>query len=295
MSGLAARQHGLITREQLFGLGLTRNQIDHLVAIGRLHCVHRGVYAVGHTRLTSDARLHAALLACGPTSFLSHRTAAGVLGLGSLSLSRAEITIPSTRAPKRAGLIIHRTRATPHPHELRKERDLRISSVPRILVELAPLVSRAELDRLIVEANRRHLVHMDRIEAAIERHRRRPGIGKLAAALADYRPRPDRKSSLESAFDRLLAQNPDIPEPERNVRWGIWELDCYWPDRGVALELDGRNYHDALENMERDRFKDAKLMAAGINPLRVTDRRFEDDPEGVLADLRAVLRLRPAA
>ena len=42
--------------------------------------------------------------------------------------------------------------------------------------------------------------------------------------------------------------------------------------------------------MERDRFKDAKLLAANIRPMRVTDRRFEDDLEGVLADLRDVLR-----
>lgn len=167
--------------------------------------------------------------------------------------------------------------------------------MPRLLVELACVETGHELERLVVQANRRNLLNIDCVEAALERHSRRPGIAKLAVVLADYLPRPDRRSGLETAFDRLLAENRDIPEPLRNVRWGVWELDCYWPEQRVALELDGRNYHDALANMERDRFKDAKLLAVNIRPMRVTDRRFEDDPVGVLVDLRDVLRLRPAA
>ena len=291
----AARLHGVITREQLFAIGLNPRQVDHLLNNGRLHPLHRAVYAVGHTRLAPDAHLRAALLACGPTAFLSHRTAAGVLGLRPLALTAIEVTIPGPKANKRPGLIVHRTTSAPHRHELRKESELRLSSVPRLLVELAPVETEHELERLVVQANRRNLLNIDRVKAALQRHSRRPGIGKLAAVLADYMPRPDRKSGLERAFDRLLAENRDIPEPLRNVRWGVWELDCYWPEQRVALELDGRNYHDALANMERDRFKDAKLLAANIRPMRVTDRRFEADPEGVLADLRDVLRLKPAA
>jgi hypothetical protein len=295
VAGLAARQQGVIARRQLLQLGLGRNQIEHLLANHRLHPLHRAVYAVGHTRLVPDAHLRAALLACGPAAFLSHRTAAAVLGLRPLSLRAIEVTIPGPKVNRRRGLIVHRTVSVPHPHELRRERDLRISSVPRLLIELAAVESQQELERLIVESNRRHLLHPDRAAAALERHRRRPGVGRLSRALAGYMRGPDRKSGLERAFDRLLARTPDIPQPQRNLRWGIWELDCYWPEQRVALELDGRNYHDALANMERDRFKDAKLLAAGIRPMRVTDRRFEADSEGVLADLRAVLCLRPAA
>ena len=268
VSELAARQQGVISRGQLLQLGLNRHQIEHLLANHRLHPLHRAVYVVGHSRLVPDAHLRAALLACGPTAFLSHRTAAGVLGLRPLALAMIEVTIPGPRVNKRPELIVHRTTSSPHRHELRKERELRISSVPRLLVELSSVETEHELERLVVQANRRNLLNIDRVEAALERHSRRPGIAKLAAVMADYMPRPDRKSGLETAFDRLLADNRDIPEPLRNVRWGVWELDCYWPDQRVALELDGRNYHDALANMERDRFKDAKLLAANIRPMR---------------------------
>ena len=44
-------------------------------AAGRLHRIHRGVYAVGHGKLTLKGRWMAAVLACGPEAFLSHRAA----------------------------------------------------------------------------------------------------------------------------------------------------------------------------------------------------------------------------
>jgi very-short-patch-repair endonuclease len=63
---LAARQHGVITRGQLHALGFGRGAVEHRVAIGRLHQVLRGVYAVGRPSLTREGRWMAAVLACGP-------------------------------------------------------------------------------------------------------------------------------------------------------------------------------------------------------------------------------------
>jgi hypothetical protein len=72
---LAARQHGVVARRQLAALGLGKGAIDRRVATGRLHLVHRGVYAVGYARLVERGRWMAAILACGPRALLSHRAA----------------------------------------------------------------------------------------------------------------------------------------------------------------------------------------------------------------------------
>ena len=53
---LAGRQHGVVARRQLAALGLGRKAIEYRLRAGRLHAVHRGVYAVGHTVLTGEAR-----------------------------------------------------------------------------------------------------------------------------------------------------------------------------------------------------------------------------------------------
>jgi hypothetical protein len=56
VAGLAAAQHGVIARWQLFELGFGRGAIAHYLKVGRLHRVHPGVYAVGHTKLTERGR-----------------------------------------------------------------------------------------------------------------------------------------------------------------------------------------------------------------------------------------------
>jgi len=79
---LAHRQHGVVARRQLVDLGLGPKAIEYRVAIGRLHAIHRGVYAVGHRRLTREgARMAAVLVAEG--AVLSHRSAAALWGIWS--------------------------------------------------------------------------------------------------------------------------------------------------------------------------------------------------------------------
>src|SRR3954447_21336919 len=59
---LATRQSGVVGREQLRLLGLGDDAIDARIVARRLHVVHRGVYAVGHRRLSREGRYLAAVL-----------------------------------------------------------------------------------------------------------------------------------------------------------------------------------------------------------------------------------------
>lgn len=295
---LAARQLGLAERGQLYGSGLSADQIRHRVRQGRLHPVFRHVYAVGHRAIVPRAHLLAALLSAGPAAFLSHRTAAAVHGLRPINTHDIELTLPGTGgARSQPRLAVHRTAADPHPTELRTVGLLRVSSALRLIVELAARETDAEVERLIAEAIHRRLLRPDTadgreaIEATLQRHARRPGMARARRGFAVYRRIESHRSQLERAFDRLLAQHPDIPAPERNVRRGRWELDRYWPQQRVVVELDGRPYHLTAAEMERDRIKDADLQSLGIKVIRVTDARFELDRGGVLYDLRRCLDL----
>jgi hypothetical protein len=82
MSGLAGRQDGVVSLLQLFGLGLTYREVRRLVEKGVLHPIHRGVYAVGHPKLTAKGRLRAALMACGDTAFSMAEPPRPITGCG---------------------------------------------------------------------------------------------------------------------------------------------------------------------------------------------------------------------
>src|SRR6201999_1988643 len=90
---LAARQHGVVTARQLLALGLDDAAVWRDVEAGRLHRVHRGVYAVGHSRLTREGRWLAAVLRCGEGAALSHRSAAALWGIRPTAAAGVDVTV----------------------------------------------------------------------------------------------------------------------------------------------------------------------------------------------------------
>ncbi len=274
---------------QLLEIGLTRAEIRGREQRGHLHRLHKGVYAAGHTRIVDHAHLVAALMAIGPDGFLSHRTAAAAWGLRAISVKRVEVTIRAGSLRPRPPLIVHRTAKTPDPADIAVRNGLRVSSVPRLMIELAPRERSPEMQRLITQAVRRRILDVSELERAFERHARRPGVRRLKAELQAYRPKPERKSGFEIAFDEWLSQYAGISAPLRNVQIGPWEIDCYWPQHRLAVELDGRAYHVAARDFEKDRRKDIYLQRVQIRVMRITELRFELDRAGILDDLRAFM------
>jgi hypothetical protein len=289
MASVCRKQSGAVGVGQLQALGFTAREVSRLVSGGAFTRRHQGVLLDARAPIPPRGHLFAAILTAGPAAFLSHRTAAAVHGLRAVNVRQIELTVIANRTPQRDGLRIHRT-TNLHPDEVRTIDRLRLSSVPRMLIELAPRETRAELDRLIAETARRRSLNLERIAQAIARHPRHPGLSTLAAALAAYQPTPDDKSRLERAFAAWLATRSEIPPPERNVMLaGRWEIDFLWRAQSLAVELDGRPYHLLPADQERDRIKDVWLQRHGVSIVRVTEFRFEHDLPGIEADLRHFL------
>src|SRR4249919_3056011 len=68
----AADAWGVVSLDELFACGLSRNAVSERVRGGRLHRIHCGVYAVGHENVPLEGRFLAAVKACGPSAVLSH-------------------------------------------------------------------------------------------------------------------------------------------------------------------------------------------------------------------------------
>ncbi len=293
---LATRQQWTVSTAQLYSLGFSFAQVRGMVARRHLHRVHLGVYAVGRRNLSRQGWLFAALLACGDTAFVCHRSAVGIRGLCPINPYEIHVTVVGFGSRRRSGLIVHHASRQPVAGEVTTVSGVRASSVYRALVEAAADESQEWLERIVELGVRKRLIDVRTMEQTIIARPGARGLARLKHAIAAYRPRPFDKSGFERDVAAAIAADPSIPPPVRNAHQFAgnvdWELDFWWPEERVALEVDGGQYHLTPQDRERDRIKDAKLMAEGIAPLRITDVRWELDRHGAMDDLEAVLRSR---
>ena len=283
IADLARRQHGVVAVWQLWPLGFTDDQVQYWAKTGRLHRIHRGVYAVGHVRITRLGRWLAAALAHGPTAVLSHRTAAAVWGL-LRSRATAQVTVVARGRRRRPGIALHQVDVLDAC-----ERDavdgIPVTTVGRTLLDLAagadPL-----LDRAIEESEHLRLFDLTAIDELTTPGR--AGVRRLRRALAIYRPATGDERSL---FERRVygaVVDDDLPAPSVNVFVLGAERDLVWLDHKFVVELDGP-WHEGTAARIRDPQRDAALQLDDWNVLRVAQHWFDTDPAGVLQTIRGFL------
>src|SRR5262245_58804446 len=144
---LVERQHGVVARRQLLGLGLSPKVVERRVAAGRLHVLWRGIYAVGRPTVTTRGWWMAAVLACGDRSLLSHESAAALWGLREMNTvaegGRARpalIHVSVTEDPSRrlAGIRAHRRGGLDESERTERE-GIPVTTPGRTLIDLAAL------------------------------------------------------------------------------------------------------------------------------------------------------------
>ena len=199
---IAARQHGAISTAQLYAAGLTANGIARRVAAGRLHRVHRGVYAVGHAGLSREGAWMAAVVACGEGALLSHLSAAMLWGMLKSRQAAVHVSVPTPGGrARRKALHVHRC-ATLSPSHARLRSNIPVTSPARTLWDLRRVAPGDEFRRALRQAEFLRLP-----------------IHELEA---------DRtRSELERRF-LALCRRARLPAPEVNVRVGAFLVDLLW-------------------------------------------------------------------
>jgi very-short-patch-repair endonuclease len=286
---LAARQHGVLALRQLRELGLTDGTIDGWLRAGRLHGLHRGVYALGHTRVSARGHELAAVLACGPGALLSHRSAA-VLWAIRRSTTLTEVIAPRS-VGRRPGIRVHRSRLIT-PADRATIDGIPVTSPARTLVDLADVLIEQRLADAVHEAEVQRILDLRKVEQALERLPGRRGAHRLRRVLAAYGSGPPMtRNDAERAF-LLLCQDHAIPTPRSNVLVGGFEVDFFWPGAELVVELDGGATHQTHRAFREDRRRDRELAVRGIQVLRVTWWDLVDDAAGVAETVRQVLLAR---
>jgi very-short-patch-repair endonuclease len=267
---LADRQYGVVARRQLVAMGVDRHAIDRRLSRRILVPLHRGVYAFGHRRLRIEGRWLGAVLAAGDGAVLSHRDAAALHGLRPPPES-AKVTV-SAPGDVRAtsALWVHRRRALAD-EDVTVVQAIPVTSLARTLVDLALLLTAAQLASALGEADRRGVLDVAAVEAAARRTRGRrgPGHARLKAALAAHERAGATltRSVLEERFLDLVLK-AGLPRPQLNAHVAGYEVDALWPAQRIVVELDGWAHHSGRRAATRDREKANYLQLGGFVVLR---------------------------
>ena len=276
----------MVSRHQLLALRFSSQAIKTLVSRGRLHRLHRGVYAVGHTRLRAQGHWIAAILACGPGAVLSYAEAAALHDLRRVPNGRINVTAPTRH--HLPGVCCHFVR-TLHHEDTTAIDGIPVTSLARTYLDLAEILTSARLIDALETGQRQNKLDVTALHAVIARHPGRHGIAPLHDAIAELADEPPLlQSGLERAF-RHLIRTYHLPTPQFNVYVEGELVDVVWHEHRLIVEVDSRKWHSGRKAFRNDRRRDRMLIRAGWRVARFTDDDIELDPSGVAAELSELL------
>ena len=287
---VAERQHGVATASQARACGLGRSAIAGRRARGQWQTLQSGVFLVTDAQPSEHARILAAVLSCSPYAVAGHVTAAWLWGIVDRPSRCVHVVMVDASNPgRRQGVRVHRPTALA-PLALRWRHGIPLASPVDTVLDIAAALSPDELEAAWAIAVSMGLASATRLRSAVASSPRRTGLSRLRD-LARASSDPALSRSPNERRLHALVRDAALPEPETNVVVYGKEVDLWWPQARVAVEVDAFGTHGSPRSFESDRLVDANFKAGGIEVLRFTRRRIRDRPYEVVASLAAVLAL----
>jgi hypothetical protein len=300
MSGIAAtaaKQHGVFSHAQALAAGMTRSAIHHRLATGDWVRVFPGVYRLAGAPQTWAQRLMAAALwagACeagGPVAAVSHRAAAALLGLEGFQRKGIEVSTLRKLAHPPETVVCHRVAHLPGGH-VTTRLGIPVTSADRLLLDLAPTLEVARLERLVDEVLRMGLASRLRIAWTVGHSQARGRVTLkqiIDVRLRDYVP-PD--GELEALFLSLVLEwGFKRPVGQHEIHGLDFEgrVDYLWPEEKVAVELQGFIWHRCRHRWRGDITKRNILTGRGWTVFQFTWEDLTEHPDFVHECLSATL------
>jgi hypothetical protein len=294
----AARNRWVLSRAELRALGCPNRRIDGWLESKRLVPLFRGVYAFGRDIETADAAWRAALLASAPGAVLAGRTACELWGLVRKAEGiptriqvAAEITEPALydgRSPALARTRVRAVRRKLERSDVRWLGGLPVLSAPQAVIDYSAAADSVSVKFAFLEACRLGQFGRPDVDRCFKRIQGRRGASKVRPLLELWVPELSKtRSALEGLF-LLTWVAADKRIPRINQKVFGFEVDCYWPEQRLIVELDGNGYHSDSLARERDAQKERALTNEGLRVVRFGYPEVRHHPERVV---REVIRL----
>jgi len=277
------RRGGLAARAELVA-GSSRTAVDWAAATGRLERVLPRTYVDPGQAADWLVRCRAAVSYAGEGAALSHLSALRLWDLPVASQEAVHVTVAHGRRPRQASagglaVLVHRTR---RPGPTRTRSGVHVVPLERAVVESWPMLAADAQRAPAVVAVRRRMTTPERLRRELASRPRLHGRRELAALLDLLEL--GCHSELELWGHQQVFTGPRFASwrrqvPLRTAR-GTVRLDLFDDAALLAVELDGRAYHDDPRDRERDLARDAAVAEAGVLTVRFPHSRLVTDPDG---------------
>jgi very-short-patch-repair endonuclease len=197
------------------------------------------------------------------------------------------VTAPSQRGRKVDGPLAHRCDLP--EHDVTTRQGIRLTRPGRTLIDLADVLTLRGLERAVDQADylRLDCTGLKQLPGA---PRLRPPAAGARGARSGQHDHPLRSREAFLSLCRRTA----LPQPEVNADVEGHLSDFLWRSERLIVETDSRKAHTTVAAFEADRLRDANLLTARWRVLRVTDRRLENQPNEVTAQVRRLLAPTPS-
>lgn len=287
------------TRAMAESLGISRSQLQDALRNREIRSVLRGVYVRNDVAETEDLRVKAASLVMPPHHVLCDRTAAWVHGIDVFEYRELDVLPPLDIYALRGTARGERAEYDGGQRDLRPEdvclvEGVRVTTPLRTCMDLGCARPRWRALAAMDAFMRHHGVTRQDMRHLLPRYFRRRGVVQLRQLIPIADPRAE---SLRESRTRLAIEDAGLPRPvpQHWVTVGgrpVFRLDLAYPHARIAVEYDGREFHEGDEQVRKDRARRRWLRERGWTVIVLTKDSFE--PEALsawLEELRTALRL----
>ncbi len=285
------KQHDVISRDQALACALTPSALRYrLRPGGPWQIVLPGIYTVGGGTLTNVQRNVAAFLHAGNALAISGSAAVAWHGIPCEPGEVVDVLVPLACRRTSLGFVrLHRTSRIPSTGF--SDGAVRYAAPDRAVADaVRQLTMISDVRALVAASVQRGKVAIWQLEEELRAGPTRSSA-RLCQALAEV---ADGVRSIAEGDLRALVKKARLPDPLYNPRLYIGSQflacpDAWWPDAGVAVEVDSMAYHLSPASWEQTMARQARMVAEGILVIAVSPQRVRSEGWKVAREIGSAL------
>jgi hypothetical protein len=288
---MVERQGGVVARRQAAACDISEDEFDRRMKREAWPRPFRGVARAPGARDDARTQHRAALLAVGGDAALAGESALWWRGV--IDKPPPFITILvrwGRRGRDLRGVRVIRSRVI-IAEDLEEVDGALVTTIERACLDLAGRVPERRLRGLLIDARQRRKVELAKVAERALMVLRVPGRNRLLRLVAELDPTRADSILTHAVHQRLVEEglSPDEMPATVEIPGLVLHPDITFTAHRLAIECNGFGFHSERADLTIDNRKTNAYQVARWKVLHIDWDRFENDWDGFVAELRALI------